>query len=390
MIQFTDLVGGVIGLFVRCYIVLLTSGTALGQGAGDEGLYQIPLSAIQTSRELVKRGAGEEGRRVAKMVFETAKEAYDGGDASALNTYILGVTAALLDQQSLSIHYLQYSIRKDPSNFDAQQTLARAYMDSGSNSHALDQLVKYASHFEGNEAYQLLLLELYTANGHTAEAAMILNTLWHKDKTNQRLFNRLLEQYTELGEMDKVALLFDEIIMLGKLDVVDKLVYLANMCLDEADLGAARRNLQQARSRNPDHPSLGRLYSRYYDLSAEEANRIHQYSRAILFWERSLEYEPENTAVQRKLGAAYGKVGDYDKLLEVFEGILEARPSDPEFYLDYAKALHATGNIRESYELLQSVLHIARVNNDQRSMKLFVGLQDELLAIDQARLEEQR
>lgn len=69
---------------------------------------------------------------------------------------------------------------------------------------------------------------------------------------------------------------------------------------------------------------------------------------------------------------------------------MEARPSDPEFYLDYAKALHATENIRESYELLQSVLHSARVNNDQRSMKLFVGLQDELLAIDQARLEEQR
>ncbi len=350
--------------------------------------YRFPLSALQKCQQLMRSGEVEEAQKIVSMIFETAKAHLDEGDTSAVNYFILGVATGEMNEPALALHYLQRSVQANPGFLDAQLALANAYKRQGNVEKALEEMIRYADRFTDEKSYVVKLSELYVENGRGSDATALLEGIWHKDQTDERVFKLLLTQYQESGDVSKASELYDFLVNAGAIQEIDKLIQICEIQLNVKDLNGVRRTMQTARRLDPEHPALQNVFGRFYELSGDQSLEAGQLSRAILFWERSLEFAPENPEVIKKLGSAYGKSEDYKRAVELLTQVLDTKPSDAGFYLDLSKALHATGQKKAAYKTLESVIEIARRGKDKDSFKRFMALQEELLAADRAALVE--
>jgi predicted Zn-dependent protease len=354
-----------------------------GQPAGEpseEELYRIPINALQTSQRLIADDRREEGRHIARRVLETASQNLKAGDDSAMNHFILGMAAGLLDLESLAIDYLQKSVTLNPGYLPAQQALAKALFQSGRTAEAIAGLEKGADRFAGDVGFQRMRADLYALTDRKSEAIAIYEALRVDHPDDERIFHRLLALYQEVGDFKKAEGMLDRLVGKGEMSETERSLSLAAIGFAAGDARQGRSYLQEVRRAEPDHPAIPAGMSRYYDLSADQAMADGQLPRAILFWERALEFLPENDAVRIKLGAAYGESGDYQRSIEMLEPLLEEIPEDPAFYVALARALHGTGRGDVALETLDRVTAVARARKDAEAVSLFEQTRADLVA----------
>ena len=349
--------------------------------------YRVPLGALQQCESLIASGKRAEGVKIAHMLFDTARQEYEAGDQSPIILYLMGRTAGIAGNQSSAIKYLKDSIAKEPDFMDARIALSKAYLSSGYELAAIDTFTKGEERFSDQRRYRLFLAELYVQADRINDAIPLVEAELSRTPADLTTVSFLISLYRQANRSEDAVGLLESMNTNGVISEVEKELRLTAMRLDQGDLRAARQNLQKARSLDPEHPAIDHHFSRYYEISGDQSMANGQRSRAILFWERSLEFDESRIAPRRKLGSAFAAQEDYEKALEYLSGLLDTKPEDTEFYLEISKALHATGKQQSAYRTLDRVIELARAGRDETSVTRFLDLRDELMAIDRERLQ---
>ena len=92
--------------------------------------------------------------------------------------------------------------------------------------------------------------------------------------------------------------------------------------------------------------SLGYFYNINGDLD-----------KALQFNLEAYEYNSTGQVILDNLGQTYFLLGEYDKSKEIFDKLIEMKPTFPEAYYDYALLMEALGERNEALEALDKALY---------------------------------
>lgn len=99
------------------------------------------------------------------------------------------------------------------------------------------------------------------------------------------------------------------------------------------------------------------------------------YDEAREINEKAYEFNPDDASVIDNLALSHYYAGEYDKMLELYEQLMEHDPKMPVIYYNYALALEKAGRITEAVDALDDALrcnfsHLAAVSKEQVEKKL--------------------
>jgi tetratricopeptide (TPR) repeat protein len=137
----------------------------------------------------------------------------------------------------------------------------------------------------------------------------------------------------------------------GKLAVAERLLR-ARLMTAPTDV-AAIRMLAETGTRLGRYADAGNLLARCLELAPSFVGARHNYAivlfrqqkaaAAIPHIEALLAHDPGDPAYRNLLAACLGLVGEYDRAIEIYEGVLAEHPDQPKVWLSYGHALRTAG-----------------------------------------------
>jgi len=148
--------------------------------------------------------------------------------------------------------------------------------------------------------------------------------------------------------------------------------------LGQGDLREARIALQRASQAEGEDLDLGEAFRDYYAVQAEEAEKGENYRRAVLFWERALESEPEDQGTRYRLALAQAAAGNHEEALENYLPLMERQPTDPKFYRNLSLTLLALERFEAAGRVLELGYRLASETGDRAALGELDGVRDRL------------
>jgi tetratricopeptide (TPR) repeat protein len=253
-----------------------------------------------------------------------------------------------------AIENYKAAIKADPSAPLLSEELSDLYIQTGrlreAQTDAEDALKKNANDL----AARRLLARIFTRQIGDAQ----------RNRINEDMLHRAVEQYQKITELDPKDV--DSWLMLGRLlkvsqntvdsekafrkaldvdpDNEDAMTNLALVLADRGDTKGATDLLKKAAEKSPTAESLLRLAGAY--------EQMRNFNLAADTLERALEMNPPNAGeVKHQLGQDLIFAQRYADALKVYEGLVEAEPTDAQSYLRLSQIhtqLHEYDQAREA------------------------------------------
>ena len=126
-----------------------------------------------------------------------------------------------------------------------------------------------------------------------------------------------------------------------------------------------KQQLAQTKNEN-DKLKLQKEYNKSSnELSAEDwfqkgmnAAEIGEYDNAILYYQKSIEIDPDLATAFGNMGLAYSDKGNYNKAIECYQKVIKIDPDDAKAYVNMGNAYGYKGNYDKAIECYQKAIEI--------------------------------
>jgi len=288
-----------------------------------------------------------------------------GGGESA---YTRGMAALADGEMEKSLGFFKQAVREEPQSIDAYLRLGDVLRESGDVPRAMqihrELTVRTGVPKEVMARIMLSLARDYVKAKRFDRASATYENLLKIAPGHEKALREVLEVYEEMGEWDKAYLTRREISKAAKADDTHELAlykaYIGKRYLDGGRLKEAENSLKDAMKIDSEcvaaHLYLGDLY--YQEGKIDDA---------ISSWRRIVTTYPESAYVTfRRLEKAFYEKGRFEKIIDLYNDVLERNPGDVRTLMTMAYIQRRKGNLDDAINLCKTALEF---EPDSRSVK---------------------
>lgn len=189
--------------------------------------------------------------------------------------------------------------------------LSQSYLKLGDTAKAETMLSAQVAKYPKDKDIMIELINLYIDTDRKAEAIKVLNSAIALDSKNQVLVYTAGTIYENMGDFENAEKAYLKAIEMGDVN-------------SEFAIGGLYFNKGADKFAEANKLTFGTdEYSKNYDKLVEES-KVY-FNKALPFLEKAAEKSPKDLVVLEALKAAYGKVGNTDKFLELKKRIEEVK-----------------------------------------------------------------
>jgi lipopolysaccharide biosynthesis regulator YciM len=274
------------------------------------------------------------------------------------NPYVEGIAALLDGDYGAALTSFRDAVRSEPQNLDAYLRLGDALRESGDLARATQihrELTVRTTIPKATMARVLLSLARdYRKAERPDRAAAIYEQVRELRPRDEKAMNELLDVYEQLGEWDKAYLVRRDLSKIKRVDDTHALAlykaYVGKSYLDRDNLKEAESSLKDALKIDSECAAaclyLGDVY--YATGSIDDA---------ISSWRRIVTLFPAIAYTTfKRLEKAFYEKGRFEKIVDLYNDVLERNPSDVTTMMTLANIHRKKGNIEEALRLCKAAL----------------------------------
>jgi len=278
--------------------------------------------------------------------------------AAGKNPFVDGMAALLDGEYTAALGHFRDAVRSEPQNVDAYLRLGDAMRETGDLARATQihrELTVRTTMPKNSMARVLLSLARdYRKAQRLDRAAASYEQMLELRPRDEKAMNELLEVYEDLGEWDKAYEIRRDISKTRRIDDTHALAlykaYVGKSYLDRDDLKNAESSLKDALKIDSECAAaylyLGDVY--YAEGAIDDA---------ISSWRRIVTLFPKIAFTTfRRLERAFYEKGRFEKIVDLYNDVLERNPSDVTTIMTLANIHRKKGNIEEALRLCKAAL----------------------------------
>lgn len=348
------------------------------------------LPQLRLGEAYLRSGEIEKGQAVLAEAYQALVVLAEANPKSGRVHYALGLCSLFQGDRDAAELGFQKALELAPDFELASLGLAKIYAAEGSFYRASATVQKALKQSPKDEALRRTLAELFTANGKLDSAIKLYRKLADEFPDKTEYAERLVDLYLETGDVEGATPLLNLMEKSGTISQVERDLRLLETHLEIGALKEVPRLLQGVRRSDPENPLLDDYFARYYRLLGDESVGENDWSRAALYFNRSLEYSPDDASTRQALGSAYLALEDFEAANEQFMPLLKSNPSDPAFYADFARTQLGLGNAKLAFQVIDKAYEVSKARGDLKAMSMFDQTRNDLANTAMLQLQEAR
>ncbi|MFH1219773.1 MAG: tetratricopeptide repeat protein [Candidatus Eisenbacteria bacterium] len=278
--------------------------------------------------------------------------------AAGKNPYVEGIAHLLDGEYSSALASFREAVRQEPQNADAYLRLGDAMRETGDLARATqvhrELTVRTSMPKHAMARVLLSLARDYRKAKRLDRAAASYEQVLEIKPRDERAMDELLEVYEEIGEWDKAYLIRRDISKLKRVDDTHALAlykaYVGKSYLD-------RQNLKEAESSLKDALKIDSECAAAYLYLGDVYYALGNIDDAISSWRRIVTVFPAIAYTTfRRLEKAFYEKGRFEKIVDLYNDVLERNPSDVRTTMTLANIHRKKGNIEEALRLCKAAL----------------------------------
>lgn len=219
----------------------------------------------------------------------------------------------LLGNYKNALELFSTVVSKDPENSAALYEIARINQTQKKNAEALLYAKKAAEISPENIWFQLLLADLYNSNQQYKEATKVWSTIIKKNPDNIDYYYDLANAYIYENNLMEAIKVYD--IIEKKIGITENIsLQKQKIYLTENKFDKAVQELEKLSAASPDD-------TRYFAMLAELHMGKKMYDKALVYYNKILDKDPNEKFIHISLASYYREVGNKEKsYLELKKG----------------------------------------------------------------------
>lgn len=279
---------------------------------------------------------------------------------SGVDAFTKAILALLDGDNSAALNFLKQSIKEQPQQIEPFLRLGDVLRETGEINRAIQihrELTVRTGIDKATLARVYLSLARDYSKGMRLDRAMaVYEKALEIDPENEKAMEELLKVCEDLGEWEKAYSVRREISRIRKADDTRMLaLYKANtgkFYLDKGDLKSAESNLKDALRIDSDCVAAYLHLGDYYYQAGE-------IDSAISAWRRLVTMFPQIAYITfSRLEKAFYEKGRYEKIVDLYNDLLERNPRDVRTLMNLANIHRKKGNFDEAIRLCQTAIEI--------------------------------
>jgi tetratricopeptide (TPR) repeat protein len=287
------------------------------------------------------------------------------------------------DYLNKAIENFRLAMKEDPEADFLVEDIAELYLAAGRVKEAVD------------EAQNALKANPNQLNAHRVLAHIYRNQIQGdgQGRTNEGMVKRALEQYQIIAGKDPTDM--EALIMVGGLnrmldnsvdaeaaykkalaiepDNEDALVGLAGIYGERGDTKTSTELLERLATKNPS----GRAYA----MLGQNYESMKEYTLAADAFAKAFELEPGQLELQAEEAKDRTEAGQFDEAVKLYQQLADAKPLDPQYYVQMAEIRQDQRNLGEARRLIDKAKEIDKYSPEVRRA-------DALLLADEGKFPE--
>lgn len=244
------------------------------------------------------------------MILTTslAQNKDDDNAKLAMNSFLDAEKNKMLDNYPEAIKLYEKTIEIDSTYDPAMYEMARLFVMQQKYTEALYWAEKAYKLDSTNKWYALILIDLYRNNYQINKAAAVYENLLTQEPINTDYLMGLSILYTALEKYEKALNLVKEVERINGISEMTRF-QMRNLYLQKEEFGQAVASMIELSDAFPDE-------EKYCSMIAEMYMQNKQPEKALKWYQKVLEINPNNPYIQITLADYYGKTGDQIKAYE--------------------------------------------------------------------------
>jgi lipopolysaccharide biosynthesis regulator YciM len=272
--------------------------------------------------------------------------------------YVEGLASLLDGDYNTALGFLRQAVRERPQDVDPYLRLGDVLRETGEIKRATqihrELTVRPSMPKKTLAKIFLSLARDYMKAKRLDRAVAAYEHVLEIDSRNEKAMNELLEVFEEMHEWDKAYLLRRNISKAKRIDDTRFLAlykaYVGKSYLDAGDLKRAESALKE--SLKIDSECAG-AYLYLGDVYYANGN----IDNAISSWRRIVTLFPDIAYITfRRLEKAFYEKGKFEKIVDLYDGVLERNPGDVKTLMTLANIHRRKGNLDDALRLCQTAL----------------------------------
>ncbi len=270
------------------------------------------------------------------------------------SAYNQGLNAMISGDRDAAIMHLKAAVRENPRNLDAYIKLGNLLRERGQTKQAIqvhrELLVKRRlPEAVRSSIIKCLALDLAEAE-RWAEVIESISSLPRGERIDPRMTVLLRDAHEKTGQMDRAIQKHKDLLKNAGPDEQPSLAvyraHVAAIVLAAGDTAKAKAGFLGALKDDSMQAALANLY--LGDMAASEQDT----ERAIAYWTRLLADAPSRAHLAfERLEKAYFDIGDYGRMLRVYEDVLSRVPSNVPALCGLSRMHERKGDVDEAVRM---------------------------------------
>ncbi len=272
--------------------------------------------------------------------------------------YHLGLDALIASDSDTALRYLTRAVRDDPRNVDAYVKLGNLLRERGQLKQAIqvhrELLVKRRLPPNvRSDTVKSLALDLAAA-GRWREVLDQLGTLPRQDRSDAVVLRLSRDAYESSGELDKAAQAHRELLKVAAPGAEPAPgIYRAHLALGAMKRGDLRRAKAEFQAALKEDPETYLAYLHLGDIAVREEDT----ERAVAYWMKLVTDRPTCAhLVFDRLERAYFDMGDFGRMMGIYEDLVAASPSNFRALTGLSKMLERKGDVEEALRVAREAV----------------------------------
>jgi lipopolysaccharide biosynthesis regulator YciM len=284
----------------------------------------------------------------------SAKRRRDAGRSP----YVEGLSSLLDGDYNSALSFLRQAVREHPQDVEPYLRLGDVLRETGEITRATqihrELTVRPSMPKRMLARIFLSLARDYVKARRLDRAAAAYEHVLEIEARNENAMNELLEVFEEMHEWDKAYLLRRNISKIKRIDDTRFLAlykaYVGKSYLDRGDLEKAESSLKDALKIDSECAGAYLYLGDVYYATGNIDN-------AISSWRRIVALFPDIAYITfRRLEKAFYEKGKFEKIVDLYDGVLERNPGDVKTLMTLASIHRRKGNLEDALRLCQTAL----------------------------------